>query len=151
MHIDFDDPARPDVTALLQEHLADMVATSPPESVHALDVEALRHPSIVFVTARGHGMLLGCAALKVMDSSQAEIKSMRTSSTARGRGVGRALLSHLIELARERGYTRLSLETGTQSYFEPARALYASAGFTPTGPFGSYTLDPNSAYLTLRL
>lgn len=151
MQIAQDDPTRADVTALLREHLADMVATSPPESVHALDVDALRHPSIVFVTARRQGVLLGCAALKELDPSHAEIKSMRTTAASRGTGVGRALLSHLIDLARERGYTTVSLETGTQPYFEPARALYAATGFTPTEPFGSYTVDPNSAYFTLRL
>jgi putative acetyltransferase len=151
VQIDRDDPTRADVTALLREHLADMVATSPPESVHALDIDALRHPSIIFITARRKSLLLGCAALKELDPSHAEIKSMRTTAASRGTGVGRALLSHLMGLARERGYTRLSLETGTQPYFEPARALYAATGFTPTEPFAGYTVDPNSAYFTLRL
>jgi len=146
-----DDPTRADVTALLREHLADMVATSPPESVHALDIDALLHPSITFVTARRDSLLLGCAALKELDADHAEVKSMRTTAAARGTGVGRALLAHLINLARNRGHTRLSLETGTQTYFEQARALYRTAGFIPTGPFDSYTVDPNSAYLTLRL
>ncbi len=146
-----DDPARPDVTALLREHLADMVATSPPESVHALDVEALRAPSITFVTARRDGLLLGCAALRELDPAHAELKAMRTTAAARGTGVGRALLVHLIGLARERGHARLSLETGTQPYFAPARTLYAAHGFVPTGPFGDYRPDPNSAYLTREL
>ncbi len=151
VRIDPDDPARPDVTALLTEHLADMRATSPPESVHALDVEALRRPGITFVTARRDGVLLGCAALKELDAASAEIKSMRTTAAARGTGVGRALLSHLIGLAGDRGYTRLSLETGTEAFFAPARALYAAHGFEPTGPFADYTDDPHSAYFTLRL
>lgn len=151
MDIDIDDPARPDVTALLQEHLADMFATSPPESVHALDVAALRQPAITFVTARRDGVLLGCAALKELDPTHAEVKSMRTTTASRGTGVGRALLAHLLGLARDRGYTRLSLETGTQPFFAPARTLYAAHGFTPTGPFGDYSVDPNSAYFTLTL
>ena len=148
MQIAQDDPTRADVTALLREHLADMVATSPPESVHALDIDALLHPSITFVTARRDSLLLGCAALKELDPAHAEIKSMRTTAAARGTGVGRALLAHLINLARNRGHTRLSLETGTQTYFEPARALYRTAGFIQTGPFASYTVDPNSGAAT---
>ena len=151
MDIAPDDPARPDVTALLEEHLADMFATSPPESVHALDVEALRRPGVAFVTARCDGVLLGCAALKELDSAHAELKSMRTTAASRGTGVGRALLAHLVGLARDRGYTRLSLETGTQPFFAPARTLYAAHGFAPTGPFGDYELDPNSAYFTREI
>ena len=151
MRIDLDDPARPDVTALLTEHLADMHATSPAESVHALDVDALRRPGITFVTARRDGELLGCAALRELDVGHAEIKSMRTTAAARGTGVGRALLAHLIGLAGDRGHTRLSLETGTEPYFAPARALYAAYGFVPTGPFADYTVDPHSAYFTLTL
>lgn len=151
MDIGPDDPSRPDVTALLTEHLADMFATSPPESVHALDVAALQGPTITFVTARRDGVLLGCAALKEIDPTHAELKSMRTTAASRGTGVGRLMLTHLVERARERGYTRVSLETGTQPFFAPARTLYAAHGFVPTGPFGDYTLDPHSVYLTLRL
>lgn len=153
MHIELDDPVRPDVTALLTEHLADMHATSPPESVHALDVEALRRPGITFWTARTDGVLLGCGALRELDLDEghAEIKSMRTTSAARGTGVGRRILQHLLAVAAERGYRRLSLETGTQDYFEPARRLYLRNGFVPCGPFADYTVDPNSAYFTREL
>jgi putative acetyltransferase len=151
MEISSDDPTRADVTALLAEHLADMHATSPAESVHALDVGALSAPGMTFWTARRDGVLLGCAALKELDATHGEVKSMRTTIAARGIGVGSGLLLHLIEEARRRGYTRLSLETGTQDYFEPAHVLYLRHGFTPTGPFADYTDDPNSAYFTLTL
>lgn len=151
MQIEIDDPARADVTALLTEHLADMHATSPPESVHALDVEALKGPAITFWTARADGVLLGCAALKELERGHGEVKSMRTTVASRGTGVGRALLVHVVATARERGWARLSLETGTQDYFEPARRLYVGSGFVACGPFGDYSLDPHSAYFTLEL
>ena len=151
MQIDLDDPALPDVSALLAEHLADMHATSPAESVHALDVTALKVPGVSFWTARRDGLLLGCAALKELDAEHGEVKSMRTSGAARGTGVGRALLLHLLDVGRERGYSRLSLETGTQDYFAPARSLYLAHGFTECGPFGDYRLDPHSAFFTVVL
>jgi putative acetyltransferase len=151
VQIELDDPARPDVTALLEEHLADMHATSPAESVHALDVTALKVPGVTFWTARADGVLLGCGALKELDPGHGELKSMRTTAAARGTGVGRAMLLHLVATGRERGYTRLSLETGTQDYFLPARTLYAAHGFVECGPFGDYRLDPHSAFFTLEL
>jgi putative acetyltransferase len=151
VQIAIDDPARADVSALLAEHLADMHATSPPESVHALDVSALQAPAVTFWTARRDGVLLGCGALKELDPAHGEVKSMRTTSAARGTGVGTALLLHLLAEARTRGYTRLSLETGTQDYFAPAHRLYLRHGFASCGPFGDYTDDPNSAYFTLTL
>jgi putative acetyltransferase len=151
MEIEIDDPARADVHALLAEHLDDMHATSPPESVHALDVSALRATGISFWTARRDGHLLGCAALKELAADHGEVKSMRTTTVARGTGVGRALLRHVIAEAVARGYGRLSLETGTQDYFAPARGLYAAAGFVACEPFAGYVLDPFSAYFTLVL
>lgn len=146
-----DDPALPDVTALLAEHLADMRRTSPPEAVHALDVEALKAPGLTFWTARHDGVLLGCGALKEHDPSFGEIKSMRTTAESRGTGVGTALLLHVLAEARTRGYARLSLETGTQDFFAPAHRLYQRHGFIPCRPFADYRLDPNSAYFTLEL
>ena len=151
MDIEIDNPARPDVTQLLGEHLADMYATSPPESVHALDVDALTAPGVTFWTARRDGELVGCGALKELDPDHGELKSMRTTAAARGTGVGRALLVYLVAEGRSRGYSRLSLETGTQEYFAPARGLYASQGFTGCGPFADYAEDPYSAYFTLVL
>lgn len=151
MQIAVEDPAGPEVAAFLGEHLADMYATSPPESVHALDVEALRGPTVTFWTARSQGGLLGCGALKEIGPDHGEIKSMRTAAAVRGQGVGAALLEHVVATARVRGYTRLSLETGTQEYFAPARRLYLRGGFAECGPFGNYTLDPSSAYFTREL
>ena len=151
MDIEIDSPARPDVTQLLGEHLADMHATSPPESVHALDVDALTAPEITFWTARRDGELLGCGALKELDPGHGELKSMRTTTAARGTGVGKALLVHLVAEGRSRGYSRLSLETGPQEFFAPARRLYASQGFTDCGRFADYPEDPYSVYFTLSL
>jgi putative acetyltransferase len=146
-----DDPEAGDVRALLAAHLAFANQHSPPEDVHALDVEALLDPAVTFFGYRRAGRLLAIGALRRMDAEHAEVKSMHTASEARGQGVGRAMLAHLIAEARARGYRRLSLETGTMAAFEAARALYASAGFVPCGPFGSYFHSPNSACMTLSL
>lgn len=156
IHIDRDDPARPDVHQLLSEHLADMFATSPADSVHALDHSALSGPSITFWTAREEGALLGCGALKLLDSrpgsaKHGEIKSMRTTAGARGRGVATLMLRHIVDEARSRHYGRLYLETGTEDYFAPARRLYARNGFSECAPFADYALDPNSVFMELRL
>ena len=146
-----DDLAGPEIRALLEEHLADMYATSPPESVHALDLDGLRRPEITFWTVWDGATLAGCGALKELDARWGEIKSMRTPRALRGRGVGRAMLAHIVAEARTRRYARLSLETGSEAYFAPARALYASAGFVVTTPFADYVEDPNSVYMTLQL
>jgi len=152
MRIELDDPAAPDVRALLEEHLRDMHAQSPRESVHALDVSGLKVPSITFWTVRdADGLLLGCGALKELDARHGEIKSMRTPRSLRRRGAGRAVLAHIVDEARRRGYGRLSLETGSQVAFAPARRLYESAGFVRCGPFGDYREDPNSVFMTLVL
>lgn len=148
MRIELDDLHRPAIHALLDEHLAQMRATSPPESVHALDLDALRAPSISFWSLWEGDTLLGCGALKQLDPQHGEIKSMRTAQDQRRRGAGRTMLAHLIAEARARGYRRLSLETGSQAAFEPARALYRSAGFVPCPPFADYIEDPNSVYMT---
>jgi len=128
-----------------------MFATSPAESVHALDHSALKHESMTFWTAREDGVLLGCGALKTLSSGHAEIKSMRTTSIARGRGVATQMLEHIVAEAARMGYERVSLETGTQDYFAPARRLYARHGFTECPPFGEYTLDPNSVFMELAV
>lgn len=151
IRIETDDPARPDVHQLLSEHLADMFATSPAESVHALDHSALLHQSITFWSAREDGVLLGCGALKELSTGHAEIKSMRTTASARGRGVATHMLQHIVAEASRLGYSRVSLETGTEDYFAPARRLYARHGFTECPPFGDYTLDPNSVFMELTL
>ena len=147
-----DDPQRPDVLDLLGEHLTDMFATSPAESVHALDPSALSAPGITFWTSRDEtGALLGCAALKQLAPTDGELKSMRTTERARGRGVGTALLTHVLDEAVRRGYRSVHLETGTQDYFAPARRLYERAGFVVCPPFGDYRLDPHSVFYRLDL
>ena len=147
-----DSPARPDVRRLLDEHLADMFATSPAESVHALDHGALAGPDITFWTARDDGgVLLGCGALKDLGAGEGEIKSMRTARPARGRGVAALLLGRILDEAGQRGYRRLLLETGSQQFFDPARRLYARHGFVPCPPFAGYQPDPNSVFMARSL
>ena len=149
--ISIDDPRADDVRALLERHLAHARATTVPEEVYALDVDALLDPAVTFFSYRAGGELLGVAALKRLDDEHAEIKSMHTAAAARGRGIGRSLVDHLVAVARERGHRRLSLETGAGPAFAAARSLYASARFTPCGPFGEYVPSPNSAYMTRSL
>lgn len=151
MKIETDDLTRPEIHALLNEHLQSMHQLSPPESVHALDLDKLRSPDITFWSAWEGPVLVGCGALKELDRTHGEIKSMRTPDAQRRFGAGRAMLAHIIGIARSRGYERLSLETGPMEGFKPARTLYESAGFTYCGPFGDYTDDPHSAFMTLRL
>jgi len=139
------------VIQLLEDHLADMFATSPAESVHALDVSGLTDPRVTFWTLQGGEEVLGCVALKRLDDEHGELKSMRTSAEHRGRGLGRLLLDHVIAEARLREYRRISLETGSQEFFEPARTLYARNGFEVCGPFADYALDPNSVFMTREL
>ena len=146
-----DDPRNADVRRLLERHLAFANEHSPPEDVHALDIDGLLHPSISFFAYRAEGELLGVGALKHLDDEHAELKSMHTSAEARGRGVGRAMLEHLLALARRRGYRRVSLETGTMDAFAPARAMYAKAGFVSCPPFNGYWDSPNSVCMTLVL
>jgi len=152
MRIEEDDLSRPQIHALLEEHLRNMYAISPAESVHALDLEALRRPDITFWTAWEGEELLGCGALKELDARHGEIKSMRTPQNRRRRGAGRALLHHIIAVARSRGYQRLSLETGPRATFQAAQNLYASAGFSYCAAFADYpTGDPHSVFMTLAL
>ena len=151
MEIKVDDLAGSEIRALLTEHLHNMHQLSPPESVHALDLGGLQKPEITFWTVWSQGELLGCGALKELSPAHGEIKSMRTVSAHRRKGVARAMLQHMILEARKRSYVRLSLETGSMPAFEPARSLYESFGFTYCGPFGDYTDDPNSVFLTRTL
>jgi putative acetyltransferase len=151
VRIEIDDLTRPQVHALLGEHLANMYELSPPESVHALDLSKLRAPGITFWTVWDGDDLVGCGALKELTSTHGEIKSMRTPKALRRRGAGRAVLTHIIEVARQRGYDTLSLETGSQPAFVPAQTLYRSFGFELCGPFGDYRDDPNSVFMRLAL
>ena len=151
MRIEADDLSRPQVHALLEEHLANMHELSPPEQVFALDLNKLRADDITFWTVWRDEVLLGCGALKELTPTHGEIKSMRTPAAARGRGAGRAVLAHIISVAQHRGYTKLSLETGTHAAFEPAHNLYCSNGFVMSGPFGSYRPNEHSVFMELRL
>ncbi|HEY9664927.1 MAG TPA: GNAT family N-acetyltransferase [Allocoleopsis sp.] len=139
------------IADLLREHLENMYEITPPESVHALDLDALRSPDITFWTAWHGDELLGCGALKELDSTSGEIKSMRTATAHRRKGVASKILEHIIREAERRAYSYLHLETGAFPEFAPARALYVRYGFEFRGPFADYTDDPNSVFMTKRL
>lgn len=152
LHIQPDDSlSDPRVAAFLHAHLADMRRVSPPESVHALDLDALRQPGIRFWTGWLDGALVATAALKDLDGRHAELKSMRTAAALRGRGIASRMLAHAMAEARASGHARVSLETGSQLFFAPARSLYARHGFEDCGPFGPYGPDPSSHFMTRLL
>ncbi len=155
LRIRLDDLSDPRIATFLQEHLADMRRISPPESVHALDLDGLRSPEIRFwsawVDTPDGDRLAGTAALKRLDAGHAELKSMRTAADLRGQGIAARMLVHVLDAARTAGHARISLETGSQPFFAPARALYARHGFEDCAPFGSYTLDPASHFMTRTL
>lgn len=148
MEIRLDDLSGPEIRALLDEHLSNMRAISPPESMHALDLEGLNKPDVTFWTVWSGTELVGCGALKELDPTHGEIKSMRTATAHRREGVAREMLRHIIEEGSRRTYHRLSLETGSQEEFEPAQKLYETFGFTFCPPFGDYAEDPNSVFMT---
>lgn len=143
-----DDLSGAQVRALIACHLAGMRAITPPGSVHAFEVDQLRAPDVTFWSVWVGDELAGCGALKQLDARRGELKSMRVADAFRGRGVGRALLEHLMAQARARGMTSLWLETGSGPGFEPAQRLYESAGFVRCGPFDGYTDDPFSVFMT---
>jgi putative acetyltransferase len=149
--ISADSPLAPDVRELLERHLAFTTATSPPEHMHAMDANALLDPAVSFFSYRCDGVLLGVGALKRLDDGHAEVKSMHTAQAVRGTGIGRAMLEHLLAVARQHGFRRVSLETGTMAEFAPARALYASAGFAPCEPFADYRPSPDNTFMTLAI
>ena len=149
--IKIDDLKGPEIAELLVEHIREMHMHSPPESVHALDLEALRKPEITFWSVWSGDKLAGCSALKRLDEKHGEIKSMRTSFEFRGKGAGKLLLQHILAEAGKRGYTRLSLETSSMEHFDPARRLYENFGFEYCGPFADYILDPNSVFMTREI
>jgi len=146
-----DDLTGKKIINLLREHLENMHDITPPGSVHALDLEALRSPDITFWTVWEGEELLGCGALKELDSSSGEVKSMRTAEAHRRKGVASKILEHIIQEAKQRAYDRLFLETGALPEFAPARALYIRYGFEYQGPFADYTDDPNSVFMTKKL
>ena len=151
MLIKIDDLSGPEVAQILTEHLQDMYAVSPPESVHALDLNKLRQTNITFWSVWDGNQLAGCGAIKELEAGHAEIKSMRTANAYRGKGVAVKLMEHILSVAAERKYHRLSLETGPQEFFLPARKLYERFGFEYCGPFGEYAEDPYSTFMTKAL
>lgn len=151
MEIRLDDLSSPKVHQLLAEHLNNMHEYSPPESVHALDLDALRKPDITFWTAWDGDDLLGCGAIKQLDPTHGEIKSMRTAEAHLRKGVAAAILRHILDEAGNRGYSRVSLETGSGDVFLPAQRLYEKSGFEVCGPFADYVLDSFSVFMTKQL
>ena len=151
LQIHVDDLSGPEIAVFLEEHIRDMRAVSPPESKHALDLEGLRRPEITFWSAWSDGRIVGCCALKRLDATHGEVKSMRVAKDQRGQGIGATLVALIIGEAKARGFVRLSLETGAMPFFEPARSLYRRCGFEACGPFASYRDDPNSVFMTLKI
>jgi putative acetyltransferase len=151
MQIEIEDLTNPDLHALLHEHLADMREQSPPGSVHALDLDGLRAKSVTFWTVRKSSELMGCGALKELDSRWGEIKSMRTSKAHLRKGVATKLLEHILDEAKRRRYERVNLETGSTDAFKPARLLYERFGFTRCQPFADYEDNSFSVFMTIEL
>ncbi len=151
MDIKIDDLRSPEIANLLQEHLHNMALHSPPESMHALDLERLRKPGITFWTGWENGELVACGALKQLDTQHGEIKSMRTAAGHLRKGYAASLLRHILDEARRRSYRQVSLETGSMQAFEAARILYTRFGFQPCGPFADYIEDPHSVFMTIEL
>jgi putative acetyltransferase len=148
MDIEIDNLSKPDIVELIREHLRSAALHSPPQSIHALDVDGLRDPAITFWSARDGGELMGCGALKELSKAHGEIKSMRTATAHQRKGVAARLLQHILNEAMRRGYERVSLETGTMEVFAPARELYRRFGFEPCPPFAQYFEDPYSVCMT---
>ena len=151
MEIKVDDLSGSEIAEFLEEHIREMKSVSPPESKHALDLAGLRKPEITFWTVWDGGRLIGCGAMKELDADRAEIKSMRTTASCRGKGIASMLLQHILNEAKLRGYRRISLETGSMPFFQPARNLYAKYGFKNCAPFSKYKEDPNSIFMSKNL
>ena len=151
MHIIEDDLTGPEIRALLEEHFAGMLASSPKDSCHFLDFEGLKGPGVTFWSVWNDDRLMGCGALKQHDADLGEVKSMRTHADQLRKGAAAAMLEHIIATAKARGYKRLSLETGSGPAFDAAHGLYLRYGFQYCSPFGDYKEDPFSRFMTLAL
>jgi putative acetyltransferase len=151
MPITQESPLHPDLALLMARHTTDMHADTPPESIHMMDATQLAIPDVQFFVLRLDGIATAMGAIKKIDPDHAEVKSMHVLAEARGQGLSRQMLDHLISAAKASGYRRLSLETGSQAMFLPAQRLYEKAGFAICGPFDGYQLDPNSIYMTRAL
>ena len=146
-----DSPENPKVRRLLEAHLAFAAETSPPEHVHALEIPQLIEDHVSFYSIRVDGQVLGVGAIQEIDPDHGELKSIHTAEAARGRGIGRAMVDHLLQVARSQGYTRVSLETGSMEEFRPSRILYEKMGFEVCPPFGKYWENEYSTCMTLEL
>ena len=151
MEIVVDDLSGPAIAGFLAEHVRQMREISPPESKHALDLDGLRRPEVTFWSVHDGAELVGCGALKRLDTRHAELKSMRTAAARKRAGIATLLLEHIIGEARARGFERISLETGSDGFFLPARRLYAKFGFAECAPFADYRPDPLSTFMTRTL
>jgi putative acetyltransferase len=151
VEIKIDDLSSSEIAEFLEEHIKEMKSVSPPESKHALALEGLRKPEIMFWSVWDDSRLIGCGAMKELDENHAEIKSMRTAISHRGKGIASMLLQHILNEAKRRGYRRISLETGSMPFFEPARNLYAKYSFENCAPFSTYRKDPNCVFMTRKL
>ncbi|MBO4274912.1 GNAT family N-acetyltransferase [Microbispora triticiradicis] len=151
MRIVEDDLSGPEIAEFLEEHLREMRSITPPESKHALDLDGLRSPEVTFWSVMDGGAVVGCGAIKRLDDSHAELKSMRTAAARKRAGIASLLLRHILAEAGRMGFTRLSLETGAEEHFLPARKLYEKFGFTYCEPFGDYRPDPLSVFMTRPL
>jgi putative acetyltransferase len=151
MKIVVDDLSGPQIAAFLEEHVAEMLSVTPPESKHALDLDGLRKPDVTFWSVWDGDALVGCGAIKALDPAHAELKSMRTRPARQRSGIASHLLAHIIGEATRMGFTRLSLETGSGDFYRPARTLYEKFGFTYCEPFADYRPDPLSVFMTKAL
>ena len=151
MRIELDDLQGPETIAFLEAHVAQLRSLSPPESTHALDLDGLRAHDVRFWTALDDGEVVGCAALKTLDPTHAELKSMRTAAHRTRQGIAARLVQHVLDEAGSAGFARISLETGAEDFYAPARALYARLGFDYCEPFGDYLPDPLSVFMTRAL
>jgi putative acetyltransferase len=151
MKIVVDDLTGPEIAAFLEEHVAEMLSVTPPESKHALDLDGLRRPEVTFWTVWDGDALVGCGAVKALEPGHAELKSMRTAPVRQRSGVGSVLLGHILDEAAGMGFRRVSLETGSGEFYTPARKLYEKFGFTYCAPFADYRPDPLSVFMTRSL
>ncbi|WP_454191494.1 GNAT family N-acetyltransferase [Paenibacillus sp. Marseille-Q7038] len=151
MNIRIDDLTGPEIITLIEDHYKEMLSQSPEDSMHALDLDRLKKPEITFWTAWEGDELLGCGAMKELDPTHGEIKSMRTAPLHTRKGVAKRILEHMVEEAQRRGYHKVSLETGTLDSFKPAIGLYTKLGFEYCEPFADYVEDPYSVFMMKQL
>lgn len=141
----------PEFAALVETHAELMLSLSPPGSCHFLPMDGLKRSDVTVWEMRDGDTLVGCGALQHLSDTHGEVKSMHTLARYRGAGLGRRMLEHVIAVAEQRGYDRLSLETGSMDGFKPSRTLYRRFGFEVCPPFGDYVEDPNSVFMTRAL